>query len=231
MLIRVGIDETFCKWHAPFRDDGTFCYVPIPEQKRFRPRMKTTYDDFQLYADRFGVGWPASLTEHCHRDPDFGHVTYGDRGNKASRIKSTLKEGDYLVFYASFQNIDRPPRPRSLTYAVIGIIQIDRIQLARTIESRDWHRNAHTRSVPTETDVVFFGNPKTSGRLHKHLPIGEFRDGAYRVQKDLLARWGGLSCKDGYLQRSARPPIANEPAEFLAWLESNRPRLIHANNA
>ena len=36
--------------------------------------------------------------------------------------------------------------------------------------------------------------------------LGEWRDRAYRVRKDLLKTWGGLSVNDGYIQRSAVPP-------------------------
>lgn len=60
--------------------------------------------------------------------------------------------------------------------------------------------------------------------------MGEYRDRAYRVRKDVLNEWGGLSVKDGYLQRSARLPRLLDPARFMRWLERQGPSLIQANN-
>ncbi len=74
------------------------------------------------------------------------------------------------------------------------------------------------------------GRVGSSGRLQRCLPIGEYRDRAYRVRRDLLEEWGGLSVKDGYLQRSARLPRFLDPHRFMGWLESQRPVLMQANN-
>jgi len=62
------------------------------------------------------------------------------------------------------------------------------------------------------------------------LPIGEWRDRAYRVRRDVLEAWGGLSVKDGYIQRSARLPQLSDPMRFQRWLASKKPILIQANN-
>ena len=66
------------------------------------------------------------------------------------------------------------------------------------------------------------GRVGSSGRLQRCLPIGEYRDRAYRVRRDLLEEWGGLSVKDGYLQRSARLPRFLDAPRFMDWLESQR---------
>jgi hypothetical protein len=62
------------------------------------------------------------------------------------------------------------------------------------------------------------------------LPIGEYRDRAYRVRKDLLAEWGGLSAKDGFIQRSAVPPFFNHPDRFQKWYDAQGPQWIMKNN-
>jgi hypothetical protein len=62
------------------------------------------------------------------------------------------------------------------------------------------------------------------------IPIGEFRDKAYRVRRDLLATWGDLTCRDGFIQRSAVPPAFRDPARFLAWFEAQTPVLLSENN-
>jgi hypothetical protein len=66
--------------------------------------------------------------------------------------------------------------------------------------------------------------------LERCLPIGEWRDRAYRVRRALIDEWGGLSVKDGYLQRSARLPRMIDPTRFQRWLESQKPILFQANN-
>jgi hypothetical protein len=78
--------------------------------------------------------------------------------------------------------------------------------------------------------LVVRGRPGVSGRLERCLPIGEFRDKAYRVRRDVLKEWDGLSVKDGYLQRSARLPRFLDPERFARWLYSRDPVLLQTNN-
>src|SRR5437016_388593 len=92
--------------------------------------------------------------------------------------------------------------------------------------------NAHSRRMLSEgaQDVIIRARPGISGRLEGCLSIGEWRDRAYRVRRDVLEAWGGLSVKDGYLQRSARLPKFHDPMRFRCWLESQQPILVQANN-
>ncbi|MGH8674911.1 MAG: hypothetical protein ACREVG_11440, partial [Burkholderiales bacterium] len=84
--------------------------------------------------------------------------------------------------------------------------------------------------VPGAQDLIVRGRSGLSGRLERCLPIGEYRDRAYRVRRDLLDEWGGLSVRDGYLQRSARLPRFLDAPRFLRWMERQQPALIQANN-
>ena len=94
-----------------------------------------------------------------------------------------------------------------------------------------WADNAHTRRLKQRsTDVIVRAQPKVSGRLRTCIPIGEWRSRAYRVREDLLEAWGGLSCRDGFIQRSAVPPTLLEPERFVAWLARQRPTYLAANN-
>ena len=75
-----------------------------------------------------------------------------------------------------------------------------------------------------------------SGRLRRHIPIGEHRNGAQRVLPQILAAWGDLQkkdgqlLKDGYIQLSGNPPIFKDTKRFLAWFYRQKPELVHANN-
>ncbi len=117
-----------------------------------------------------------------------------------------------------------------MIYALIGLYVVDRVILAREIPKHDWHRNAHTRRVCDDTGIVVFGQPYVSGRLEKCLVIGEFRGNAYRVRKELLEEWGGLTVNDGWIQRSAVLPQFKDPDKFQKWFGKQGTRLIARNN-
>lgn len=239
-LVRVGIDQAFGGWNAPV-DPGTneFVYVPIPDGSPQRPRLETPYElvrpALASFADRHrdapprAVQLPAELVRaNMHLDPDFEALTYGDT-ERRGRGFADLDDGDLLVFYAGLWPVGRCAH--ALLYALIGLYRVrDVVRLDAVPEAR-WHENAHTRRAdPRASDVIVRADPRGSGRLRTCLPVGEFRDRAYRVTRELLDAWGGLSCRDGYLQRSAVPPRILDPARFLAWLERCAPELVSSNN-
>ena len=123
-----------------------------------------------------------------------------------------------MVFYASL----RPVRAceHRLVYAIIGVFRVAEAVRLADVPSGRWHENAHTRrSDRNSTDIIIRGDPARSGRLRSCIPIGEWRDRSYRVRRDLLREWGGLSCRNGFIQRSAVPPMFIAPERFLAWFE------------
>jgi hypothetical protein len=164
-----------------------------------------------------------------HLDPDFEHLTYGDRGDRRGAGMSEMTEGDLVVFYAGL----RPIRPVSekLIYALVGLYVVHQVLLARNIPRDLRHQNAHTRKKTIgEPDIVVIAKRGLSGRLDRCIPIGEWRDRAYRVRADLLKIWGGLSVKGGYIQRSAVPPSFLDAKKFYAWFKRQSVRLVNRNN-
>jgi Nucleotide modification associated domain 3 len=233
LLVRVGADQSQGGggWNGPFNSKtGEFVYVPIPETKAVRPGLEKPYDLVAADLKRFGCVLPVSLkNQRMHLDPDFGHLSYGDQGQRAKQIQAKLKKGDLLVFYAALADLTPAV---GLTYAIIGLYVVESIVEAARVPKNRWDENAHTRRVVSDraTDIVVRGQREASGRLRVCLPIGEFRDRAYRVKTALLNVWGNLSCNDGYLQRSASlPEIKNAPA-FYNWFRSMGVQLIQRNN-
>src|SRR5437016_526510 len=114
-----------------------------------------------------------------------------------------------------------------LVYAVIGLMVVDNLHFAGDVPPAERDVNAHSRRIlaPGAQDIIVAGRPDMSGRLRRCLPIGEYRDRAYRVRRDPLDEWGGLTVKDGYLQRSARLPRFLDPKRFLQWLDAQRPSI------
>lgn len=163
-----------------------------------------------------------------HLDPDFSHLSYGDQCERAKQLRK-LVPGDVIAFYSGLADVRRG---QQLVYAMIGLFVVDTIVLATSVSASARDTNAHSRRILTETaqDLIVYARPKVSGRLERCFPIGEWRDGAYRVRQDVLDAWGGLSVKDGYLQRSARLPWFLAPERFRRWFELQRPILTETNN-
>lgn len=243
ILVRIGVDQTYGGWNAPVAPGtGEFAYVPIPEKTgtRFRPDCRRPYGEVRepldAFARKYGLasckdlGWPATLnTRSMHLDPDFEHLTYGDVGDRRGSEIRRLSEDDLLVFYAGLRPIH--PCDHRLIYAIVGLFVVDDVVWASDVPPAHRDRNAHTRKCRTgATDIVVRAKPKDSGRLARCLPIGEYRAGAYRVRRDLLDAWGGLSVNDGYLQRSARPPRFNVPERFYDWFQNQQIPLLRTNN-
>jgi hypothetical protein len=231
VLVRVGIDQTFGGWNAPV-DPHTleFAYVPIPDGPQ-RPGLATPYALVGEALARFPAATmpDALLGRSMHLDPDFAHLTYGDDGDRRGRGVARLARGDFLAFFASL----RPTRriDATLLYALIGFYRVREVVRATSVPRARWGENAHTRRAHhAASDVIVRAEREGSGRLRRCIPIGGWRDGCYRVRPDLLARWGPLSCRDGFLQRSAVPPSFREPERFLAWFASREPELVADNN-
>ena len=245
LLLRVGIDSTRENggWNAPCTKDRRFCYVPIPDLNSSGrgTSFDHTYDEFKPFVAAIGDGWPEHLAGTCHLDPDFAHLTYGDRGSRGARIRDTLSAGDFIVFWAGLRELPTNKRICS----IIGLYWIAGIINASDIGPLDYHRNAHTRRIVStgSDELVVLAHPEGSGRLRKHIQIGEARlsprssRAQQRVFPDLLKTWGGLCTqdgvpiKDGYIQRSGYPPIFNDPDRFSRWFSQQKPKFVHANNA
>ena len=231
LLVRVGADctEAGGRWNGPVdRVTGAFAYVPIPEPEPLRDGLATPYGRWAPAVERFGVELPERLHDRpAHADPDFTHLTYGDRRERGRQIREKLGPGDLLVFYAGLRDVG----DRRLVYALIGLLTVDAIVAARSLPPGRWAENAHTRRLEIgETDIVVLGREGASGRFGRALEFAGFRAGAYRVDPELLVRWGGLGVRDGYVQRSARLPELARPERFVAWLEAQRVDLLARDN-
>jgi Nucleotide modification associated domain 3 len=233
LLVRVGADlsEGGGHWNGPVDvRSGKFVYVSIPETRPVHAGMEKPYNSLAPALSTFGISLPPHLcARQMHLDPDFQHLTYGDQRERAKQLRANLSADDLIVFYAGLRDIHDRAR---LVYAIIGLLVVKDFILATSVRARSRHMNAHSRRIlsPDAQDLVVLGRAGVSGRLESCLPIGEWRDAAYRVRRDLLDEWGGLSVTDGYLQRSARLPRFLDPPRFHRWLSSTNPVLVQRNN-
>ena len=222
LLVRVGADQSVGggSWNGPVDSQSRdFVYVAIPESIGVHTGLEKPYAELESVLDRFGVSLPGHLRSAAmHLDPDFGQLTYGDAGTRGKQIRATLKPGDMVLFYAGLRDVRGASR---LVYALIGLLVVEELVSAIDVREADRDINAHSRRVldPAAMDVIVRGRAGVSGRLQKCLPIGEYRDRAYRLTKDIMDEWGGLSNKDGYLQRSGSLPRLLDPPRFIRWLD------------
>jgi len=235
LLIRVAIDSTSGGWNGPCDDSGSFCYVPMGSSDDLTERYDRAYHPYHRSVSAFLPNsahplarWPRQLPRWGHFDPDFEHLSYGDAGQRATRIRTQLAEGGFIVFYAGLRSI----YSGELCYSIIGFYAVDGVLAGPSVCRADWHRNAHTRGggCTDENTIVVFARPGESGRLRHHIPIGSYRRGAYRVQRDILREWGGLDVSDGYIQRSVFLPAFTDGASFLRWFRLQRPEFLSLNN-
>jgi hypothetical protein len=241
-LVRIGVDHSYGQWNAPVDPSSSaFVYIPIPDnaQKRYAPDLERKYQEFVKplaeFAQRFSHARKAKVTlpsvllqTKLHLDPDFEYLTYGDNGTKRGAGLAKLERNDLVAFYAGLRPITNQ---EGLFYALIGILVVDRVVQAQEVEAARRKENAHTRwSCISEKDIVIRGLCQSSGRFDHCITIGEFRDRAYRVRKDLEKTWGGLSVKNGYIQRSAVPPAFLDAQKFYDWFREQNVKLLRRNN-
>jgi len=243
LLVRVGIDQSYGHWNAPVDPvSNEFVYVPIPEstESQFVQGLERSYSEFMpaltafcsahrrhLYDD---LKFPSELLgRYMHLDPDFDTLTYGDQGSRRGAGMVEMKDGDFLAFYAGL----RPIRKwnHNLLYALVGLYIVEEVKMAHDVASERRWENAHTRKKETGSmDIVVYAKKGFSGRLNRCIPIGEWRDNAYRVREDVLHTWGGLKVKDGFIQRSAVPPPFLDPEKFFRWFQEKEIGFIKGNN-
>ena len=203
LLVRAGIDQAYGHWNAPI-DPRTnqFIYVPIPEKQgtKFHSGLSRPYKEFHQPLEDFcaafhlnlpnDLHFPSDLqTYHMHLDPDFEHLTYGDQGTRRGARMRDLLAGDIIAFYAGFRPIYKCSQ--KLIYAIFGLYTVEDVVKITDVPKKLWFKNAHTRKINQgATDIIVRAIPEESGRLQRCIPIGQWRDGAYRVRKDLLRAWG-----------------------------------------
>jgi len=231
ILLRVGCDKTEAGgfWNAPVNPiSWQYAYVPIPgdESKHEHISLCPTYKTFEASVNNLGTTLPPYLNSQVkvHLDPDFKSLTFGEpfkeqTGKLSSRgqIIDELDCGDFIAFFASFRPTEVGYRYR-LAYCLFGIFYIDQKTSVKELSRVKREQCAHGRRKNADDDLVVWAKPDISGRFKQAIPIGEYRQNAYRVKEEILAEWGGLKVKNGYIQRSVRPPFFNNPERFLDWL-------------
>ena len=105
-LVNVGVNASHGALRSPIFPDGTFEFLPIPEERRLwsptlpaYPKLAAYNDPDKTLADYAPV---SRWNDRLHDDPEFRTFTYGDDPQRTGR-GAGLKPcgpGDYLLFLA-----------------------------------------------------------------------------------------------------------------------------------
>ena len=216
LLLRVGMDLGFGGL-GPLFPDGTFEYVPIPDD----PDRVSERSLFFLDIPARSGGSVARFVPRRHRessahyDPEFDTFTYGDptRNKRAQLLR--LVKGDMLVFYAGL----RPPEEtQGSKLYIIGYLTILHAHAITTLspwpppEHRQLWGNAHLRGDKGDNDlVVVQGYPATSRLLVRAVPLSDEQQNILPDMTELLGLSGSVKragagrwVPDGHVERVAK---------------------------
>lgn len=189
-LANVGANASH-RFTSPVFPDGTFEFIPIPEDRnlpdpqalRYRD-LSSFYDperDLREYIPRRLLEWPT------HSDPEFVTFTYGDNCEASPRAASLkrLEPGDFLFFITRLEHHCVAQRTlrgmdRKYGFYLIGFLEIEEV-LGDVRSKPDeemlcrFGNNAHVRrglSDPRLWDGFWvFGGSARSRRFRKAVPV------------------------------------------------------------
>lgn len=164
---------------GPLFPDGTFEYVPIPDNPKKTSPRTVLFSQIQcrLGGDIERFVPPKYRGGPAHLDPEFETFTYGDPTPNKRRQLLRLTRDDMLLFYAGL----RPQQQRhgSRLY-VIGYFTIDGVYKVPSTEPwppdslRHLWQNAHFRRKACDPGlVVAQGSPGNSRLLRIAVPLSD----------------------------------------------------------
>lgn len=126
VLVGVAADSDNASNCPPIFEDGSFEYIPIPEQ--YETTEVATYqsrgfDTHLSYVVHHDEETDAFDEVPIHHDPNFVSLTFGDPGKSRSKLLS-LSEDDVLGFYCG---LTPPGKTRPKHRYLIGYFVVDRV--------------------------------------------------------------------------------------------------------
>ncbi|MDE0478148.1 MAG: hypothetical protein OXI13_00805 [Gammaproteobacteria bacterium] len=241
VLLRVGIDTGSGGMHGPLFRDGSFEYLPIPDnfgngrkgidERTYGNSVSRRGEPLVSY---FPEGRRAEMRDKpMHFDPEFIAFTYGDpvrRGPKRSLAK--LAAGDILVFYAGLKGLDFDC-PAALH--IIGYFEVTAAGFANEFSRKElselFASNFHVRHQAVFEEqkdrLILVKGGDGSRLLHKAVCIsipGKNSAGRlmYRLSLEMQQIFGDFDGKTGFPRSTPRrvlPQFTERAADFVRSLE------------
>lgn len=207
-LINVGVNAAHGKLRSPILEDGTFKFVPIPEEGRWHSFPHS--EELMCYRDLAPLNVESNLMKvipkeyygrNVHNDPEFDTFTYGDyptRSPRAANLKR-IKSGDYLFFLARLVRWLNGRLTSEAGFYIIAYFEIDKVY--SNLNSRPNDKileeiihNAHVQRALVDPSYwnsfwVFKGS-ENSRRLKYAIPFSrEFAERVLEVKNGCGFRW------------------------------------------
>lgn len=222
LLLRVGIDKGCGGALAPIFEDGSFEYIPIPEQKINKMDMRTFANTRGAHG-RYMAEYLPEKTQNkkIHFDPEFETFTYGDTSPSKNNYLLKLEKNDALVFYAGltpYKNEKFQEALYIIGYLVVETVidfnefsnskksDLEKIGKLNTIYSN----NAHIKTNDLENLVIVVGNSKSRLLDHAILISQRKPDKMGRKYHAASPEMEKLLGIKGSIQRSIPPRIITE---------------------
>ncbi|MGO8819573.1 MAG: hypothetical protein ACLQVG_33480 [Terriglobia bacterium] len=215
VLLRVGIDTGSGGIHGALFKDGTFEYIPIPDESGFDKR---TYGNTNGRYGRSLINYfplgrkERNFKQAIHYDPEFQTYTYGDPTTPKTSLRR-LVDGDLLVLYAGLKGWDFECEP---ALYIIGYFEVTRAGVAASFSNRELRRlfrnNYHVMHPRVLSDqrerLVLIKGGAGSRLLQKPVRIswpGKNSNGRrlHHLSKDMQKIFGDF---DGHTSIERSPP-------------------------
>jgi hypothetical protein len=218
LLIRVGIDSGAGGGLAPVFPDGSFEYIPIPEDANSVESRRYCTEE-----GRSGILFSEFVPKKyrrrkLHYDPEFQTNTYGDYKVKRMNI---VEKGDIIAFYAGLVTMEGygvgwVKTKETGLYLIGKIVVSDILHVNHSISkdevlSRKLNLNAHFKRHNDSNYYICKGFSTKSGLLDKAVPISkkktDVRGHPYHAVSPKMEKLLGIS---GSIQRSVPVRIIRE---------------------
>jgi hypothetical protein len=226
VLLRVGIDTGSGGILGPLFRDGSFEYVPIPDERGIDKRTygNTRGRHGRRMIEYFPQGRRGTMSgRSIHFDPEFRTFTYGDPTTPKASLQQ-LDEGSLLVFYAGLKGWDFACRP---ALYIIGYFAVRHAGLATSFTRaglRPFRNNFHVMHAGVfkqqKHSLVLVKGGTGSRLLDKAIEISSVgKDKAghslYRLSAQMQRIFGNFDGHTG-IQRSPPRWVAPEFTERAA---------------
>jgi hypothetical protein len=235
-LLRIGIDSGSGGIQGPLFQDGTFEYIPIPDDsgKDERTYGNTTGKYGKKLVEYFPESRKAKVAnQSIHFDPEFLTFTYGDPTSPKAGLRH-LQQGDMLIFYCGLEGWDFKSSPALYLMGYFEILAAGKAIDFSANELKDhFSKNYHVRHREIyehqKRKLILVKGSSKSRLLNRAICISNIgRDRSGKPLKVLSPEmqkiFGDFDGKISFQRSPTRwvnPAYVARTAEFLRSLESN----------
>ena len=234
-LLRIGIDSGSGGIQGPLFQDGTFEYIPIPDDSGIDERTygNTVGRHGEKLVEYFPENRKAKVTcQSVHFDPEFITFTYGDPTSPKAGLRH-LQQGDMLIFYCGLEGWDFKSSPALYLMGYFEILVAGRAIDFSANELKDhFSENYHVRHreifEPQKRHLILVKGSSNSRLLNRAICIsntGQDRSGkplkvlSLKMQK-IFGNFDGKVSFQRSPTRWVNQAYVIRAAEFVKSLES-----------